>query len=299
MEMTITHSDIKAFLRCRRSWYWSYVADFRAPEKLYGPLALGTRVHQALEIYYRDGKDAVEAFNALATADVEHLSDYSAYDWELDRLYEDIIIGRNCVELHQKWLATSGADSGYEIVGVEEKISCEIIPGVTLLTKADVLMRDLDTGFLWINDLKTDGGWDGSTREMLERSWQPTTYGIAATLAMPEEIIGGAFFTVMRKVKRPERSTKQLVDRWNVPAGRRVFKAKHLLLQQIARDMVATVKAIGTEGAARHAYPVPGLDCKWCEFRHPCEIVDESAEAAEAMLDAQFVRGRKHARYDI
>src|SRR5690606_40430293 len=48
-----THSDISNFLTCRRKWYYDYVLDYRPPEPLTGPLALGSRVHAALEAYYK------------------------------------------------------------------------------------------------------------------------------------------------------------------------------------------------------------------------------------------------------
>lgn len=291
----VTHSDIKAYLNCRRSWLWSYVQDFKAPEKRHGALALGSRVHKAEEHYYRTGEDPVAEHDRLARIDVEWVEDHGK-GWELDDLYEDIIKGRNCVVAHQEWLATTGADSRFEVVDVERVIEVEIIEGVKLRSKVDVLFREIDTGFLYINDLKTDGGWTGGTREMLERSWQHTTYGIAATIAYPDEIIDGAFYTVMKKMKRPERSSKPLVERWPVPATRRVFKAKKIMLEQICRDMVETMGLIETEGT-RHAYPSPGPECRWCDFKHPCEIVDESAMAARSMLDDKFIRGGRHARY--
>lgn len=291
----ITHSDIKAFLLCRRQWYWSYVLDFKKPEKRVGALATGSRVHAALEHYYKTGEDPVAEHERLARADAEYV-ELEGSPWELDDLYDDIIIGRNCVTAHQEWLAETGADSQYEVVAVERTIEAELIPGVILRCKADVLFRDVETDFLVINDLKTDGNWTGGTREVLERSWQAPTYDLATMLAFPDEIIGGAHYTAMKKMKRPERSKLPLVERWPVPGLVRGRPSRKAQLEQIARDMVETMERIEAEGS-KHTYPSPNPSCRWCDFKMPCELVDGSALAARAMLDDKFERGGRHARY--
>lgn len=296
MSIVVTHSDIKNFLTCKRLWYWSYVSDYKKPERLVGALATGTRVHASIEHYYKTGEDPIAEHDRLAAADIATLEAEGA-GWELDDLYDDIIIGRNCVRAHQEWLAKDGADGQYEVVSVERTIEAEFIPGVILRCKADVLFRDIDTGFLVVNDLKTDGSWTGGTREVLERSWQAPTYDIITGLAYPDEIIGGAHYTVMKKMKRPERSTKPLVERWPVPGLVRGRPARRALLEQICRDMLETMERVEAEGT-RHAYPSPNPSCRWCEFKNPCDLVDESPLGARAMLDDQYIRGGRHARYD-
>lgn len=291
--MIVTHSDIKNFLVCKRLWYWTYVSDFKKPEGVTGPLALGTRVHAALEHYYKTGGDPVVEHQRLAELDLATVGEEG---WGRDNLYEDIILGRNCVTAHQAWLEETGVDSQYEVFAVERKIEAEILPGVTLRCKTDVMFRDVDTGFLAINDLKTDGQSSG-TREVLERSWQAPTYDLVSLLAFPDEVIGNAFYTVMKKVKRPERSTKPLVERWHVPGLIPARDARRAQLEQICLDMIQTMERIESEGT-KHAYPSPNPSCRWCDFKNPCDIVDETPMGARAMLDAQYTRGGRHARYE-
>lgn len=298
--LVFTHSDIKAFLACRRSWYWSYVQDFRAPEKPVGPLALGSRVHAAIESYYRDPKhaDPIAIHEELFRRDLTKLEDESAPPWMIDQLCEDVIIGRNCVKLHRDWLADTGADDNYEVQAVEQVIEAPFLDGrVILRGKVDVLFRRKDNGFLVVDDLKTDGGWSGGTREQLERSWQHHIYLIALRLAAPDAIVGGAQYTVIKKVKNPARATTPLVHRHTVPATARVHDAKVKQLEVICREMLDTMERIEAEGVA-HAYPVPSTQCQWCEFKQPCEIMDESTAAARSMLDANYTRGGRHGRYE-
>lgn len=291
----ITHSDIKSFLLCRRQWYFSYVLDYKKTESLVGALATGSRVHAAIEHYYRTGEDPVAEHERLAAETIE-IVETEGKPWELDDLYDDIIIGRNCVKAHQAWLEDTGADGQYEVFAVERKIEAELIPGVILRCKADVIFRDVETDFLVINDLKTDGNYTGGTREVLERSWQAPTYDLATSLAHPDEIIGGARYTAMKKMKRPERSKLPLVERWPVPGLVRGRKSRRAQLEQIARDMIETMERIEAEGAV-HAYPSPNPSCRWCDFKAPCEIIDGSEAAAMDMLNDHFEHGGRHARY--
>ncbi len=295
--IVITHSDIKEFLMCRRRWYWSYVQDFKKPEHCYGALALGTRVHASLEHYYKGEGDPLDAHEALFRADLATLEDDPATPgWALDQLYKDVIIGRNCVTAHQQWLEDEGADDAFTVEGVEQTVTAPILGGrVTILGKVDVLFRRKDNNFLAINDLKTDGARPG-LREQLERSWQHHVYLIALRLSRPEEVVGEAYYTVIRKLERLSRAKNPVVMRHRVPGTSRMAESKLAQLEVICAEMLRAMSHIETDGM-KHAFPSPNHECQWCDFRQPCEVVDESVEAARAMLDREFIRGGRHARY--
>ena len=111
--MVITHSEIHMFLTCRRKWEYYSLQDYSKPEKFDGPLALGSRVHAALEQFYRDGVDPVEVHDTLALQAVKD-AEASGLSF-FDQLYDDIVVGRNCVKAHQQWLEDTGADSNFEV----------------------------------------------------------------------------------------------------------------------------------------------------------------------------------------
>jgi hypothetical protein len=266
-----------------------------------GPLALGNRVHAAIEYFYRGEGSAVTEHERLSKIDLAKLeADPDVKPWEMDTFYSDVIMGRNCVRLHEEWLAATGADDNYSIEGVEHLIEAPLLDGaVTIRGKADVLFRRRDNGFIVVDDLKTDGGWGGGVREQLERSWQHHVYLIALRLsgAFAGEVIEGAEYTVIRKVKNPARSSTPLVQRYRVPATTRVADNKLKQLEVIVAQMLKAMDQIEDEGVA-YAYPVPSQQCQWCDFKQPCELMDESAAAARSMLDANYIRGGRHGRYD-
>lgn len=297
--IVITHSDIAMFLSCRRKWAWNFVQDFQRPEKRSGPLALGSRVHAAVEQFYRDGTDQVEAHEKLAIADLAAAEE--AGEKYMDNLYEDVIIGRNCCISHRAWLEETGADEQFEVVAVEKKMEAPILGGrVVLRGKADVLFRDVIGGGLVVDDLKTASTWQGGLRERLERSYQHHVYLVLAELSGvkdADEFVQGAQYTVITKYKQASKATAEAVQRFRAPATRRMAKIKLAQIEKICSEMIRVMEEIELEGASSLAYPTPAQECRWCEFKHPCELADESPLAARGMLDAEFTRGSRHKRY--
>jgi hypothetical protein len=297
----ITHSDIQNFLSCRRKWYYSYVLDYAPPEKLTGPLALGTRVHAALEAYYKgETTDPVAWIDAKGKADLEAL-DYNSdtKSWDYENMYEDMIIGRNCMNLYMDWLLETGADDNYRVVSVEEKVEVPILDGRAILRgKVDLLHEDISNGFYCTNDFKTTADWGGDLRGQLERSYQHWCYLIGMQHQYPDRIVECAQYTVLRKVKKiPARVSESspLISRFAVPATRRNIATKKAQIERIALEMVHLRDQ--TDPAV--FYPTPGDPCKWCPYKAPCEIADESAEASLALLgNGGYIQGRRYARYE-
>lgn len=296
----ITHSDISNFLTCRRKWHYDYVLDYRAPERLTGPLALGTRVHSALEAYYSgETTDPVAWIDQKGKDDLAKLevSD-DAKPWDFDQMYEDIIVGRNCLTLYMEWLAESGADEHKRTVTVEEKVEVPILDGRAILRgKVDRLEEDTTSGLYCVNDFKTTGDWSGNLREQLERSYQHWCYLIGMQHHYPERNVECARYTVLHKVKKlPKTPPKTpLVQQFTVPATRRNMATKRAQIERIATEMINLRDK--TDPAV--FYPAPGKHCSWCEYKAPCEISDESQEAGLAILSAgKYVRGTRYARYE-
>lgn len=296
--VVLTHSDIESFLQCRRRFAWAYVNDLSPPEAVWGDLPLGSRVHSSVEGLY-DGKDPVAIHDALARRDVADLEATATRPpWALDQLYKDIIVGRNCVTSYVEFVDADG-DKGLKCVGNEVKLEASFCDGQVLLRgKADrVFERELD-GALIVDDLKTSSVWRTGLQERLERSYQPYTYAVLERLVEPDRYVAGAQFTVVKKVANKRRVKDALVERFPVPGFHAAVETKQRQLEEISREILRLIERVQTEGTLTAAFPSPADHCRWCAFRHPCELADESPAAAEAMLDAEFRRGVKHERYD-
>lgn len=295
----ITHSDLSRFLTCRRQWHYDYVLDYRSPERPTGALALGTRVHAALEAYYKG-----ETEDPVAWIDQKGKDDLAALDfnpdvkpWDFDQMYEDMIIGRNCVKLYMEWLEETGADDNYRTVAVEERVEVPILDGRAILRgKVDLLKEDTTSGLMCADDFKTTGDWGGDLRGQLERSYQHWCYLIGLQHNYPERNVECSQYTVLRKVKKiPVTPPKvPLIQRFTVPATRRAIGAKKAQIERIALEMVNLKDK--TDPAV--FYPSPSRACSWCDYKAPCLIADESAESSLALLaNGQYVSGTRYDRY--
>ena len=299
MTITLTHSDIATFLTCRRKFDLSYINDFAKPEPMTGPLATGTRVHAAIEAWHKHGTDPVDEHQRLALHDEKWLLDAGAPVWSLTELYEDIIVGRNCVNAYMEWVAAEGPYDGYTVHS-EQILEGLICGGEVLLRgKADFVLEREDDGWLFIDDLKTASVHNRtSLPALLEKSYQHHVYMVLAHLANPERVIGGASYTVLYKVKVPERATHPLVEVVPAHATWRQAAAQFLRqIEQICYEIIRMMEHRDDIGSAL-AYPSPQESCRvGGQYRHPCDLIDDNPLGARALLDAEFVRGHRHDRY--
>lgn len=283
MPVTITASDLKLFMACKRAWAWNQ-ADYRLPEARTGNMALGTRVHAALEHYYKTGLDPLVEHERLFRNDLADVS-----GWEEDQLFADVIVGRKLVQGFLDWLTEEGADDDYTVEAVEHQIEAPFLDGKVLLRgKIDTLFRRKDNGFLVISDTKTSGKRGAHVRAALERSWQHTVYAIALSILRPDEHIAGSYYTMLYKSGHP------IVERFRVP-GSTVLRPHTVdQLTAICTEMLDVPDPLSPK-----AYPCPSEHCHWCEYRQPCEIAADSLEAAQSRLNADYRSGGgRLRRYD-
>lgn len=141
--MYASNSSIQAFKRCRRKWWLAYYVGWRPKEKkVVGPLALGGRVHAALEEMYRDGRHPVEAHADLVAAERTRLLEAGA---DISALEEDAELGRLMLEGYVEWVESEGMDAGLEVIGVEQKLTLPLYEGqIHLIGKMDLRVRTSD-----------------------------------------------------------------------------------------------------------------------------------------------------------
>lgn len=295
--VVLSHSDISQFLTCRRQFLWGYLQDRNPPDSKIGALALGSRVHVALELSYKTGEDAVSVHDRLVAADIAEMEAAGAPGYDLDKLYEDAIVGRNCVVAYMEWLEAEGADHGLSVHGVESQIQCVILDGRVLLRgKVDLrLLRDSD-GRLIIVDFKTTGRAVSMLALELERSYQPRVYDIIQRLADPTLEVAEARFRILKKVTRKQHGTPGVTE-ISVPGLLRSRPTYMAQIEAICSEILRLVDAAAEGHSDALFYPSPGEHCGWCAFKHPCTIAQENPATAVEMLDELFIRGR-HDRYD-
>lgn len=292
--MYASNSSVQAFKRCRRKWWLAYYVGWKPKEKkVSGPLALGSRVHAALEEMYRDGRHPVEAHADLVESERKRLISTGQ---DLTLFEEDAELGRIMLEGYWDWVAEEGMDDGLEVIGVEQKLTLPLYEGqIHLIGKMDLRVKTSDDSRA-VLDFKTAARFsDYDLAPMFE---QGPTYWILDRTSDEADRIDSFKLRLLKKVKRTARATPPFYEevdvRYNAFAMRNFWSRLHGVL----RDMLRAQKALDAGGDPMVVvYPTPKRECSWdCDFVRICPMFD-SGEAVKEALDAEYEKGDPYAYY--
>jgi len=296
----ISNSEIQTFKDCRRRWWFSYYRRLKPKQQEFtGALALGSRIHEAMDRYYSSDMelDLLEIHSELVAADRKILMD--AYRDTSD-LESEAELGHIMLAGYLEWVEDEGIDVELERISNEEIISMPMFDGrVELQGKLDMRVRRKSDGARMFRDFKTVGGSFtefGSTAHMNE---QILTYMVLEAAQNKEgERSDGGIFTMLKKVKRTANAKppfyQQIEVRHNIYALRNFWKR----LTGAVGDMLNVRDQL--DAGADHqlvAYPKPSRDCKWkCQFFSVCPLMDDGS-AAEAAIEDSFAVGNPYDYY--
>lgn len=296
----ISNSEIQTYKDCKRRWWLSYYRRLQPKQKSFtGALALGSRVHEALDMYYSKQIPLQEAHAQLVEQDKILLENEGRDTFDLDSEAE---LGRIMLEGYLQWVEENGIDAELEMISTEEIIEMPLFDGKVILQgKIDMRVRRKADGVRMFRDFKTVGGSFTDFSAMAHMNEQILTYMLLETAQNKEgERSEGGLFTMLKKVKRSANARppfyEQMEVRHNVFALRSFWQRIHGTLT----DMLATRKALD-EGTDHRfaAYPSPSRDCKWkCSFFSICPMFDDGS-AAEAALEDAFEVSNPYAYYGV
>jgi hypothetical protein len=264
-----------------------------------GALALGSRIHEALDMYYSKDIPLLEAHSQLIDIDKKILVESYRDTYDLESEAE---LGRIMLEGYLQWVEENGIDAELEMISTEEIISMPLLDNsVVLQGKIDMRVRRKADGVRMFRDFKTVGGSFTDFSSMAHMNEQILTYMMLETAQNKEgERSEGGIFTMLKKVKRSANARppfyEQLEVRHNVFALRSFWQRIHGTLS----DMLNTRKALDEGGDHRFvAYPRPSRDCKWkCQFFTICPMFDDGS-AAEAAIEDAFEVSNPYAYYGV
>ena len=284
----ISNSEIQTFKDCRRKWWFTYYRRLQPKVKDYtGALALGSRIHEALDRYYSTGQPLLEAHADLVKEDMKTMND--SYR-DTTALESEAELGRIMLEGYLEWVELNGIDQELEMISTEEIIERPMMEGrVTLQGKIDMRVRRKLDGVRMFRDFKTVGGSFadfGATAQMNE---QILTYMTLEEAQNQEgERSEGGIFTMLRKVKRGSYAKPPFYDQFEVRHNQFALRSFWQRLEGTLEDMLRVRDALDAgESHYKHAYPRPSRDCKWkCQFFSICPLVDDGSAAEAAISDA-------------
>jgi hypothetical protein len=287
----ISNSEIQTFKDCRRKWWLSYYRRLQpATQSFTGALALGSRVHEALDMYYSKNIPLLDAHAQLVETDKQLLRESFRDTMDLESEAE---LGRIMLEGYLEWVEENGIDAELEMISTEEIISMPMFDGaVELQGKLDMRVRRKGDGVRMFRDFKTVGGSFTEFASLAHMNEQILTYMILEAAQNKEgERSEGGIFTMLRKVKRTANAKPPFYEQMEVRHNTFALRAFWNRLHGAVSDMMSTRKALD-EGADVNfvAYPRPSRDCKWkCQFFAVCPLFDDGSAAEQAISELYVV----------
>jgi hypothetical protein len=252
-----SNSEFQTWKQCRRKWDLQWRRQLARPfEAPTGPLALGTKVHIALAHFYspQGSEDPVAMLRQAYERDLE------AFPLEAEQIRKDMDLAVTMVEGYLQWVAEEGSDQWFDVVGEEVPFEVELLPGIHLVGRLDLVIRRKSDGALACLDHKT-------TASLL-------------------------------KSKRTARSTPPYYAREELWYTVHELRSFHTRLCGQVRDVLEAERALEEGGdPLYYAYPTPGDTCSWkCEYLAVCPLFDDGSNV-EGVLETAYVHRDPYDRY--
>lgn len=297
VELSVSNTEMQTFAHCRRRWWLSYYRKLRPMETaLVGPLALGSRVHSALEAQYKHGTDLLEAYDKLYSDDVAAATEAGG---DLTALSSEGELGRIMLEGFIDWSAEEGLDADYEIIGTEEILTMPMLGGLAEVKgKLDLRIRDKRDGANLVRDWKTSAQLTTFTK-WVHMNPQLMLYQTLDYINTPEDRrIAGGQIVLLKKVKRGARAKPPFYELVDVRHNVFTLRSYWMRLQGLLADMLTVRRSLDDGNDHRKVvYPTPSRDCSWiCPFFSVCPLFDDGS-GAEDMLAANYVVGEPYDYY--
>lgn len=294
----ISNSEVQTYKDCKRKWWLSYYRRLQPKtQQMTGALALGSRIHQALDDYYSKGIPLLEAHSILVATDRKILEDSFRDTYDLDSEAE---LGRIMLEGYLQWVEENGIDSELEMISTEEIISMPMLEGrVELQGKIDMRVRRKADGVRMFRDFKTVGGSFTDFGAMAHMNEQILTYMLLETAQNKDgERSEGGIFTLLKKVKRSANARPPFFDQIEVRHNVFALRSFWQRVNGVLTDLMKTRDDLDAGADHRYvAYPRPSRDCKWkCQFFTVCPLLDDGS-AAEQAISEMFDVGDPYGYY--
>lgn len=294
----LSNSELQTFKDCRRKWWFQYYRRLQPKYKdVTGALALGSRIHEALDQYYSKGVPLLEAHANLVNAEKAALLEEFKDVAELEKEAE---LGHIMLDGYLQWVEENGIDAELEMVSTEEQITAPLFNGEVELTgKLDMRVRRKADGVRMFRDFKTVGGSLGDFANLAPMNEQILTYMLLeSTKENEENRSDGGIFTMLKKVRRSANARPPFYDQIEVRHNIFTLRSFWDRIHGTIADLMRVRKALDEgESPAFHAYPRPSRDCKWkCPFFNVCTLTDDGS-AAEQAIEELFVEADPYGYY--
>ena len=294
MTINVSNSSIQNFKFCRRMYWLENYRKMKPKEvKTTGALALGSRIHLALEMFYNalaDGATVEQAniegiWSDLVERDRGALE---AMSYSTDDLDAESELGRIMLEGYIEWMEDNGYMSEYNVTSQEEMLSYPFFDGmVNLVGKIDQRLTHKLTGTRHVLDYKTTAQME-QLSSTINQSEQFLTYMLLEMLQYGDvKEVSTALVVALKKVKRTARAKPPFYAAWEVDHNVYELRNFYLRIQGELQQIMDLHDRLDA-GEDHHvvAYPTPSKDCSWrCNFAKICPLFDDGSDAERALAE--------------
>lgn len=307
----ISNSEVQTFKDCRRKWWLAYYRGLTLrKKKRTGPLAIGTRIHRALEAWYvPEGYVRTDPRDALERLIVEDWSDTVAAYGNVDDVPDDLIkqsandanLERIMLEGYMHWLEETGADSHLKVIAPEMYIEVSFTSmflnarfddkKLKLIGRVDVQVeRDTDGRQLFI-DHKTVADLVGPTLTLPVDEQMLMYLFLQRKDETEARKCAGAIYNMLKKVRRSVKAKPPFFNRVEVFHNKLQLDAFEMHLISTVNDIHRAEKNLANgSGHHRVVPPRPTRDCFWkCEFQQVCSMFDDGSRAEDMITNLYTV----------
>lgn len=248
----LSYSAVSLYASCPLRYYFRYIQNL--PERLVSAsLVFGSSMHAAVEFHFREllAGNRPPALDVLLGVFWDSWNGYKAETIQYPKSEDLDSMGRLADRMCKAFQTSSFASPGGTIIGVEEELRGELVPGLPdLLGRVDLLL-DTDADLL-VTDFKTSRSeWgidhvDDSADQLLlyHELVKPLADGRPVRLA----------FAVLTKTKFPE------LTLYPVPVDQRQITRTKRIVERVYRSI-----------QSGNFYPSPSpLKCPSCPYRVQC-----------------------------
>jgi PD-(D/E)XK nuclease superfamily len=293
----ISNSEIQTFKECRRKWWLAYYRRLKQVEyDLTGPLAFGSRFHDALDKHYSTGEQLLDVWETLV---LEDITKQIALGRDTVELEHEAELGRIMLEGYLQWNEDDGIDADLEIVSTEQRLITPLMGGrVELMAKLDMRVKRMSDGVRLFRDWKTAASFSDFIRTGHMNEQMLTYMLIEGTQVDEDQRCEGGLFTLFKKVKRTAAAKPPFYQQIEVRHNQFTLRSFWSRLHGVLADMLAVRDALDNGGDPSFvAYPTPSRNCSWkCQFFAVCPLFDDGS-AVEAAVGTLFTVGDPYDYY--
>lgn len=315
----VSHSEITTFQDCPRKWYLAWHNGLKPiVENPVGALAMGTRVHKVLELYYTknptysvDPRDSLE--NLIMKDWTLLLNTYTVKGEmippEVKKKFEtEARMQRVMIEGFIEWEATTGENAYYKTIEPESFIQVDAGTWhddrkLKLVGRVDRLVKRLTDGAVLFEDFKTAASIPALVK-ILPINTQMKHYLMLLEMESEETnkdaMPIGALYTILRKSMQTQTATPPFYARVEVYHNKHERTNYRTKVDSLVRQIEVVEQQLMVGEATHHevAPPRPSNDCSWkCPFFQICPMMDDGSNV-QSMVDNHFTSGRPLDYYD-